>query len=366
MVLQTEVLQQQNTIQLCDEAFFATRINNPVNTMFQDGVRKTLEQTHNLLYPMQSNLGDHIIHHSVHAEFSQILEGKGVQTRVRQTQTRQRTPIEQAQKILYPEGAGVSFLSRMPIQTVLLRELSVATGVDTSLHNSNHPPYLLPIREENLQIDPVDIHNKGEMLLSCIEKPIFFIYQAGSSATKRFTDKQIIYLSRYIKAKRPYSHIIIATDGQYFPQSHQVRQEQVEQIADTFLQSPDANTVGAYAYAASCILGTDTGWAWLSAAAMASNPRNESKFNSHQAFFLYTVANPEVWGIPGSTNIPSFAIQHAIENNPRTILQGLFVQSAYTPSFYTSFYGDRETPGYDTPIHQRDFSHFLSKIQSLI
>jgi hypothetical protein len=163
------------------------------------------------------------------------------------------------------------------------------------------------------------------------------IVQAGSSPYKRFSNQQIEELID--KTRQTFGadcKITVVTDRQAanprFETTNRNEREIVDFSADTTVEASDINEISAhFAKKTDLIITTDTFYSHLAAGCQEMARQHVSNFSPAQILVLYTLAEPTLWGINGTTPIVSELLQELLkdESNMYPGAEGLVAPDAY-------------------------------------
>lgn len=313
---------------------------------------ENVRTTRVLQYPKQERFGDELIHFHVHKLVAEKIDpGIDVYAASRNQDTPQSS-VRQTDD------------NTKPIQQAVLADLAVALGKEfTSDIDVNKPLPLRTIVTENFSINAEKIRTEGKNIQERFKsRPIVLLYQAGSISTKRLSIEAIDELSIAVREKYPSAYIVAATDGVYHDHVPQLSERDKLECVDHRLYRPTLNELGAWAYAAKGLIGTDTGYSWFTSSCFAD--KFDGKITPRQAFFLFTVADPVVWGIPGANNVESDFLISTKAEMPNLFRNGVIPVWSPFGSVYTEYYNGRGTyKGMSTPIADEDLKKFLNVIQ---
>ena len=171
-------------------------------------------------------------------------------------------PFIQTQLLGY-EDTQAKMAVDMTIQEGAMRELSILFGV----------PYeqeaLLPPRPQKLDYGPLLSYNEEAIIsqgrairtrMNEQHRSLILLYQAGTDVRKRLSTYAIAESIPIIRAIRKNAYIVLVTDDYSCFRQYPAGQENPDET-NTY---PHLTDLGALAYAADGIFGTDTFWAWFS------------------------------------------------------------------------------------------------------
>lgn len=135
-------------------------------------------------------------------------------------------------------------------------------------------------------------------------RKIVSIIHNGNMPEKRLSDDQIVVLAQAVKDVNPQIQVVIVSDKQFQPQE-QKDESVFTSVADAVLSTRDINSICAQLYASDHIITTDGFWAWLAAGSKALREDRKGVLNPTDMLVLYTIADPDYWGIPGAQIVES-------------------------------------------------------------
>lgn len=205
--------------------------------------------------------------------------------------------------------------------------------------------------------------NEGQNLRESVlrnHSQIVVIGQFGSQSEKRFSDAQVADLARDVKEKDPESFVAVVSDKDYLetalpkpwdwiirPDSYyafpyrtgdfkkSIQNRSFEGIPDSLIFGKDINQFCSMFYASDLVVVTDSFGSWLSCGARSLREDRQGRVQPRDVIVLHTVANPDVWGIPGSTIVTSSAVD----------IQQILTGSQFDFLGYDEYYQGQFPPG---------------------
>lgn len=166
---------------------------------------------------------------------------------------------------------------------------------------------------------------------------IVVVAQSGSQIEKRFSDQNVCEIAKEVKLADPNAFVAIASDKDLlssliptmwrrlrqtpkplethaFPyKALQFRNELANRDFGVSVNQPifgfDINTFCALFYAADLLIATDSYWSWLGCGMKALHTDRNGTIQSSDSVVLYTIANPDIWRVPGATAVESEGIR---------------------------------------------------------
>lgn len=191
-----------------------------------------------------------------------------------------------------------------------------------------------PIRTDHAPLDAFDkekVIKEGMALREKIlrdYKSIVVIAQGGSIPEKRYSDKQVADLVKAAKDASRDSFVAVVSDRDLvkfkseklwkrviFSRDNGKQPKFIEE-ADIMVSGRDINEFCKWFLAADTLVTTDTFFAWLGAGSKAMRSDRRGKLQKNDVLILYTLADPQVFGITGAEIMTSKAIL-----NERTLMK---------------------------------------------
>ncbi len=186
--------------------------------------------------------------------------------------------------------------------------------------------------------DKTEVINKGDILRENIRlgvSRLVVIAQFGSQAEKRFSDKQAQELAQFVKENDPNSYVAVATDKTVLRKSlpkpwhritrppsfyafpyttnefkKQLQGEDYGKAVDQVISDRDISTFCKWFYNADLLIATDSFGSWLGCGAKSLRRDRNGRLEPTDAVILYTIANPDIWKIPGVTRVVSHGLEY--------------------------------------------------------
>ncbi len=236
------------------------------------------------------------------------------------------SPLETSDRLISPD--------KHPFQQRLYLMAACAFGIRIDPHDLDYAPQ--PIQMELgafKNYDKPQVIADGERIRRTMEmqgQRNIVITQFGGSMAKRFTDAQVEIIARFIRQHDATAHITVVTDKPFLTEeiergwvtSRDFPVDHIEFLQQNRNQSPsaygdsvdnvvtgDINKMSAHLYASDLTVSSDGFGAWLSAGNRVLRPDRNGILMPQDQVILYTLADPDIYKIPGATVVTSALLQ---------------------------------------------------------
>ena len=189
-----------------------------------------------------------------------------------------------------------------------LYRIGLTLGLDIDLDES----FLIPQPISNTsQISIAGDKIRQEVLQNYHE--LVVISQAGSILEKRFSEEAVGQIVEQVRFSFPDSYIVTLSDYKINEIARRSNDYPKTHGEDKLVYCENIDDITSFFYSSDTVITTDTFWGHLAAGCKVLRPDRNGRLQNGDWLGMYTMAWPEVWGIPGGHVVESPAAKAHIE-----------------------------------------------------